>query len=245
MGCGGNLYFPKRFTKHNIEKNLCFMFLHFKNIYELNYKLIKRIESLKRCSEINFLTQEFNRIKLNLFCDYTPLGYYFQDLSILNWYNEVGKKLNFQYLIFKEYDLYFNAPINEIYDDIKGYDAGFVRFRKIEKKSNWMWAGNLYHSYLGKRAIIRWLEKNDYNKALYGGFFPGCIFSKKILDILNRINLPPAFCELRMPSLIQGMGYSCINLNYPTVQLKKQWDIRDMENAKHLMYHPVYNDYDG
>ena len=72
------------------------------------------------------------------------------------------------------------------------------------------------------------------------------MISKKVLEKLSSMDMPHGFCELRFPSVITGLGYSCANLEFPMVQIQRKYNIKDdiiINNSRVDIIHPVYGDY--
>lgn len=72
-------------------KILNLTFLKFKAIYDFSNTVNMRVESFCGRHEIEILQKILQRWRLDLYCDYTPMGYYNLDLVILNWFYSRGK----------------------------------------------------------------------------------------------------------------------------------------------------------
>jgi hypothetical protein len=239
-GIGGRSFFPPTFSKYGTERLIDFMFYRDKTIYNINSKINSIMESRLRRVEIGELNKLLKENDMNLYVDCTPLGYLNQDISILNWYVNRGKCLNFDFLIFNKYDLYIKGLINDVYGKYTKFDAAFNRYEKIHNESQWSW---VRLPFTGKNSVKNWLKRKKLNPTLFKGFFPGFIISKKVLEKISKIELPFGYCELRLPSVITGLGFSCSCLDFPMVQLNKKWDISEIKKESKIgIYHPVYND---
>jgi len=72
--------------------------------------------------------EALRRIGMELYCDFTPMGYYNQDWAILNWFSSEGRNLDFDFLVFYEYDMFATRTIESLYGKYTHYDAGFVDY---------------------------------------------------------------------------------------------------------------------
>jgi len=59
------------------------------------------------------------------------------------------------------------------------------------------------------------------------------------------VKLPYAFCEMRLPSVLTGLGFSCARLDFPMVRYRPPLSKSDIEtNPSFGLFHPVYDDFD-
>jgi hypothetical protein len=220
-------------------KLLNLTFLRSERVYHFSYIINKRIKPFRR-GEINLLKKTLKKEGLNLYCDYTPMGYYNQDLAIINWYSSEGKYYDFDFLIFFEYDMFATKTIENLYKKYTNYDAGFIDYSN--PSPSWYW----YSKPPGARkALIKWLRDRGLKPKLYRCFFPGNMISRKVLENIEKIQLPYEFCEMRWPTVITGLGFKCVRLNFPMVRYKNPINKVDILEKKELgLFHPVYEDVD-
>jgi hypothetical protein len=242
FGIRQKIYFPTLIDlKYPSIKILNLSFLKFKSIYKLSYIVNKNVESFRRKKEINFICNTLQSFGANLYCDYTPMGYFNQDLAILNWFSSEGKNLDFDFLIFFEYDMFATKTIESLYSKYTNYDAGFVNYG--EAKSPWYWYGNPPGA---RESILQWLENRGLRPRLYRGLFAGHMVSREVLMCLKKTSLPHGFCEMRWPSVITGMGFQCANLDFPMVRYGNLISKSDIIANRRLgLFHPVYENLEG
>ncbi|MCS7120841.1 MAG: hypothetical protein RMJ07_06840 [Nitrososphaerota archaeon] len=241
FGIRQKIYFPTLIDlKRAPARILNLYFLKFKTVYDLSHYVNKKLESFRRKSEIDKVRNALEEICLSLYCDYTPLGYYNLDLAIRNWFSVEGNNLDFDFLIFFEYDMYATKPIAHLYAKYTTYDAGFVGYGKVD--SSWYW----YNRPPGARkSIISWLVKRGLKPYLYCGVFAGHMVSREVLTCLEKTPLPYGFCEMRWPSIIAGLGFKCTNLNFPMVRYGRPIHKSEIiANERLGLFHPVYEDID-
>ncbi|MEM0262259.1 MAG: hypothetical protein QXN17_06365, partial [Nitrososphaerota archaeon] len=90
------------------------------------------------------------------------MGWYNQDIAILNWFSQQGKNIDFEYLVFLEYDVYLTRPISDIYSEYTRYDAGFVNYKQATHE--WVW----YHRpHKARDFLKKWLQKHGLKTTLY------------------------------------------------------------------------------
>jgi hypothetical protein len=100
----------------------------------------EKVESVRRKTEIGAVQDILKKMGLKLYCDFTPMGKINQDLAIINWYSSEGRNYDFEFLVYFEYDLFVNRPLENLYDKYAQYDAGFVDYRKAYP--SWLWYQN-------------------------------------------------------------------------------------------------------
>ena len=192
---------------------------------------------------IRYLHRELRSKGLTLYCDYTPFGDFHQDLAVLRWFHTEGKNIDFDFLIFHEYDMITARPVSRIYERYLGYDACFVDFGFINP--GWSW----YDKPRGSiRSMQKWLKKNGERQEIFHGLFAGHIVSRKVLTRLENEHsaMPFAFCEVRWPTIISDLGFRCQPLDFPMVNAgdrpKSLQSIIDRMNLG--IFHPVREDFD-
>lgn len=114
-----------------------------------------------------------------------------------------------------EYDVFLTRPVNEIYARYTNRDASFVDFREIDPSvSYWYWI----RAPIGvKKNFEKWLRVRGYETRLYLCFLSGLIISRSAIAAISSVRFPLAFCELRLPTLVKAMGFSCGRLEFPHV----------------------------
>lgn len=212
-------------------------FLRSTHCFELSRIVNEKVESVRRRPEIDVVRDALRKISMELYCDFTPMGYFNQDLAILNWFSSRGKNLDFDFLVFFEYDMFATKEIESLYGKYTHYDAGFVNYRKAP--TSWYWYRNPPGA---KKSVIRWLKQRNSSPILYGGLFPGHMVSQEVLKKLEKVRLPYGFCEIRLPSVLTGLGFSCARLDFPMVRYGVPLSKSDVEaNLSLGLFHPVYN----
>lgn len=218
-------------------KQFNWFFLRSKHIVDWSQNISKRVESIRRRVEIQTLQNALNRIGMKLYSDFTPMGYYNLDLVILNWFSSEGRNLDFDFLIFLEHDLFATRTIESLYNEYMNYDAGFVDYQEAD--SSW----GKYRRIFGNESILRWLRSRNLKPLLYRGLYVGAMISRKVLSKLEKEVMPFGHCEMTLPSIITGLGYSCARLNFPMVQYRPPRSKADVEaNSSLGLFHPVYED---
>lgn len=237
FGIRQKIYIPSLLDlKHTRLTFFNWFCLKFHTIYEFSRIINEKVESTRRKTEINFLKDYLCRKGFNLYCDFTPMGYYNMDLSILNWFSSQGKNLDFDFLIFYEYDIFSSKSIKKLYEKYTKYDAGFVHYAKATPA--WYW---YRHPIGGNESIRRWLKKNGQNITLYRCLFASNIVSREVLTKLETMRLPYGYCEMRWPSIITNLGFSCTNLDFPMVRYEPSLSKSEIElNWMNGLFHPVY-----
>jgi len=212
-------------------------FLRSTHCLKLSRIINEKVESVRRKAEIGVVRDALHRISMKLYCDFTPMGYFNQDLAILNWFSSEGKNLDFDFLVFFEYDMFATKTIESLYGKYTHYDAGFVNYH--EAHPSWYWYRNPPGA---KKSIIGWLKQRNLSPILYGGLFPGHMVSHEVLTKLEKARLPYGFCEIRLPSVLTGLGFSCVSLDFPLVRYGVPLSKSDVEANSGLgLFHPVYD----
>ena len=213
-------------------------------LFKFTQELNTNVESFRRKSQFQAITRYLEKHGLSLYCDFTPIGKDNQDLAIINWFRSEGKACDFDVMVYFEYDMYATQTIEQLYLPYANFDAGFVGLRKAEP--NWQWYDYPHGS---KRSVTRWLKAHNAEPTIYGSFFPGLFLSRKVLENLAVSRLPAAFCEMRLPSVVKGLGFSVAKLDFPAIRAPKigEKGISQDEieaNAGLGLFHPVYGDFD-
>jgi len=212
-------------------------------LFEATKAVNKPVESFRRRSELRATSVFVRKLGLDLYLDFTPIGKINQDLAIINWFRQQGRKSDFDFLVYFEYDMLATRPIRELYSPYLGYDAGFVGYRVSEP--SWTW----YDLPSGaKNSVEKWLQKHRFPSVIYRSFFPGHFLSRGVLERLAKENrFPNAFNEMRLASVVTGLGFRVSRLDFPAVHVTieaegiSESEIR--ENSRLGVFHPVYGDF--
>jgi hypothetical protein len=193
----------------------------------------------------NMLTEIGARMKLMglqpLCIDYTPMGLWNLDHTIMAWFNSLGRKFEFDYVIFYESDIFTTKPIDVAYKEyMKLYDACFVDFEIASQ--NW----HFYNFPPGcRRATMRWLKKRLLPATLYRSMFAGALISRRCLERLNELKIDfsgAPYCqnEMRFPTVIAALGFKCGKLNFPFVRYRPECSTNEiLSNENAGIFHPV------
>jgi|YelNatPaOPRAMG01_1025707.scaffolds.fasta_scaffold22319_2 hypothetical protein len=207
-------------------------------IYKTSEIINKKVESFRRKKEIDTLRRKLQKWSLNLYCDYTPMGMFNQDIAILKWFSSHGKNIDFRYLIFLEHDIFLTKPISDIYRKYTCYDAGFVNYRIASP--SWVW----YRKFKVREFLKKWLSKQGLKTNIYACLFVGNMVSREVLEELEKIPYPHyGFCEMRWPTIITALGFKCVKLDLPMVRYKPPYKKSEILAHKELgIFHPVVED---
>ncbi len=214
-----------------------------RTLFNLTKAINKSVESFRRRSELNTLRCFVNQLGLNLYCDFTPIGKINQDLAIINWFREDGQNLRFDYTVYFEYDMYATRTIADLYAPYLGFDAGFVDYRASEP--DWMW----FDLPSGARdSVTKWLKRHGAAPTIYRSFFPGHFLSRGVLKRLAaEKQMPNAFNEMRLASVVTGLGFKVARLDFPKVHVTiEETGILESEiraDSRFGIFHPVYGDF--
>ena len=213
-------------------------------LFALTESINRSVESFRRKTQLEATARFLEKHDLRLYCDFTPVGKDNQDLAIINWFRTEGRDCDFDFMVYFEYDMFATQTTEQLYSAYAGFDAGFVGFRKAEP--HWQWYDYPHGS---KRSVTKWLKAHNAEPTIYGSFFPGLFLSRNVLELLAGSRLPVAFCEMRLPSVVKGLGFSVAKLDFPEIRAPKirEKGISQAEikaNAKLGLFHPVYGDFD-
>jgi len=204
----------------------------------------EKIMLARRKAEIDMLEDYLRKRGFLLYCDSTPEGKSNQDLAIVNWFLTQGKRYDFDFLIYFEYDMFTTKTIESLYEVYTHFDAGFVDYR--EAHPSWY---HYNHPPIFRRSIVQWLNHQGSLPTTYAGFFPGNMISHKALACLSKLDFPIGYCEMRLPSVLTGLGFSCVNLDFPMVKFaynkNEGFSKTDIEKRPDYgIFHPVYDDFE-
>ena len=204
----------------------------------------EKIERIRRKTEIDALEDYLEKRGFLLHCDSTPEGKYNQDLAIINWFSTQGEKYDFDFLIYFEYDMFCTKAIENLYEPYSCFDAGFVDYGEA---SPLFWHYN--HPPKARLSVVKWLKHHGSTPILQYCFFPGNMISRKALSRLSKVDLPIGYCELRLPSVLKGLGFSCTKLDFPMFRYctRKNDGFSKIDIEKETDYgifHPVYEDFE-
>lgn len=211
-------------------------------VFRLSHAINRKVGAFTSHSKIVELRNEIRREGLQTFhADFTPLVLYNADRAIMNWFNSSGKLLDFDYLIFYEYDIFTTKPLDEIYDVYaKSYDACFNEYSVATK--NWYF----YNFPPGcNNATRRWLKQRKLPTTLYRSLFGGNMISRSALEKLADLKIdfsgtPYCYAEMRLPTILTALGFKCGQLNFPFYRYRPTWPEKEIfSNENTGIFHPV------
>ena len=211
-------------------------------VFRLSHAINKEIGTFVRHSQLIELRDRVQQEGLlNLHVVFTPLVIWNLDHAIMRWFKISGKHLDFDYLIFHEFDIYTTKPLDTIYGKYaKSYDACFVNYRKATQ--SW----HFYNFPPGaNRATKRWLKQRTLPTALYASLFAGNMVSRRALEKLEELKIdfsgdPPCQSEMRLPTILTAIGFKCGKLDFPFFRYRpviSEEEIYSNEGAG--IFHPV------
>jgi hypothetical protein len=218
------------------------LFLSIPGAFHVSWGINKKVTLT---AKNDLITRATKRIKQKglppLYIDYTPMALWNLDHSILHWFNHEGKNHDFDYMIFYEADIYTTKPLAQIYDKyVQKYDAAFSDL----EESNKYWA--FYDFPPGsRRSTLKWLKKRSLPTTIYKSIFAGALISRRCLNELTRQNIdfsgsPFGQNEMRLPTILNALGFKCGRLEFPFVRYRPEWSINEIETNKESgIFHPV------
>lgn len=212
--------------------------LQFKPVFKISKIINHRIRGSMIKEHLIKIQNILRKHDMELYIDYTPIGYRNIDLCVLNWYKTKGFQKDFQSLIIYDWDIYSRKPINEIYYKYLGCDAAFVDYKKLSKE--WTFFNKPVNA---KKTLVKWLKKNNFKVKLYQSIFAGTILSKKTLTELIHLNLADSlyygFCEMRLPSIISSLGLNVEALRFPHFRYRPVFTKEEIGASDDNYFHPV------
>jgi len=212
--------------------------LRYKKIYETCKQINMLTEPWIRGDELRWLEDFMDKHDMPLWLDFTPMGYRNLDLALLNWYRS-HRDLEFDRLIFYEWDLYSRRSVDEIYGDVEA-DAAFVSLQPYETHRHWRFRDRPRGSI---NRLMDFIEGQGEKPMLYTCIFAGGMISNKALEALASLeierNLQYGFCEIRLPSLLKSLGYEveALNLFVRATPVVSREELR--RRGDEPMLHPV------
>jgi hypothetical protein len=169
--------------------------------------------------------------------DFTPAGWSNLDLVILNWFATMGESKDLDYLIFIEQDMLMTKTIASLYDSYTQYDAAFVQFRKATPA--W-WFYDYPPGSGSRKTLLKWLKLKHFKSDLYACIFAGAMISRRVLESMVHLDLPASYCEMRLPTVVASMGFSCGRLEFPMVKYRPFLTEEEVaERPEAGIFHPV------
>lgn len=182
------------------------------------------------------------------------------DLLIQDWYAERGHRLPWQYLFIYNWDVLLLDPIQKYLTQVSPKNIlwlpGVYNYETLQN-SGWCWI-QPYNTVLNEEnedfsRFCAYLKENHISPdQICGGGMLFCAYSREFLQSINPfIRMVPGFCEYRIPTMANVLGYSFINwvqkpnefqfVNYTTTAIP-YIDIQEqagkIDGAR--MFHPVY-----
>lgn len=133
----------------------------------------------------------------------------FSDYSILNWYTNYGKNIEFDIVHTIEYDLVILESLEKTFpykeNEKHIYITSLIELDLI--KPEWNWYQNPDFPVAECKAFEALMKEKYHLKKLYGSMAPGTTVTKEYLDGYSKLDLPLiAFDEMRFPAIAQILG---------------------------------------
>lgn len=210
-------------------------------VYKISKAINKITLTLFKSNQLKYMVSKLNQLGFkNTYVDFTPMPYWNIDHSILSWYNDLGQKFNFDYLIFYEADIFTSKPLDEIYQkNIETSDVSFACLKKVEQNDPYPFPPG------SRGAIKRWLRKRKISTKLYRSIFAGALISRKCLERLQSLGLdfsgiPYSNNEVRLPTVLAALGFKCCSLDFPFVRYRPEWSWDEiLQNQNSGIFHPI------
>jgi hypothetical protein len=211
-------------------------------IFRLSHAINKKVGAFIGHSKLIELRNRVQQMgPQTLHVDFTPMVLYNCDYAIMHWFKISGKLLDFDYLIFYEFDIYTTKPLDTIYRMYaKSYDACFNEYGK----STQSWH---FHNFPPScsRATRRWLRQRKLPTTLYRSIFGGSLISRRVLERLEELEIdlsgaPYCIDEMRLPTVLTALGFRCGKLNFPFYRYRPVWSEEEIfSNEDAGIFHPV------
>lgn len=211
-------------------------------VFEVSHFINKKLGLFLKKNKIKKIQDELNQIgvQIPLYADFTPIAIINLDNVIMRWFDTYGKQLDFDYLIFYEFDIYTTKSLESIYNNyIKEYDACFKDYHVMIPN---------FHSVFPPGAsltIKRLLRQRKLPTTLYQCLFGGNILSRRILEKLQEMDikftdLPNVYCEIFMPTISTALGFKCGRLDFPLVRYRPVVSEKEIQSDEDKgIFHPV------
>jgi hypothetical protein len=211
-------------------------------IFRLSKVINEKSMTFFKKTKIKEVCARIDKMKVQpLYIDFTPMALRNLDSSIVDWFSNSGKQFDFDYLIFYESDIFTTKPLNEIYREYtKLYDACFVNYDKATE--NW----RFYNYPLGsRRATIRWLRQRMLPTTLFRSLYAGALISRSCFEKMKKLRIdlsgsPYCMCEMRLPTIINALGFKVGKLDFPFVRYRPVWSEHEIFAKQDSgIFHPV------
>ncbi len=211
-------------------------------VYKLAKEINYKVGSFTGNSTLTELRKISKRENIQtIYADYTPMVYFNGDSAIMNWFNTVGKALDFDYLIFYEFDMYTTKSLAQIYKPyLKLFDACFKNYEKATP--SWYF----YHYPPGCSSATRnWLRQRKLKTNLFRSLFGGSLISHSILEKLSDLKIdfsgePYCVAEMRFPTIITNLGFKIGKLDFPACRFRPIWQEKEIYKHEDAgIFHPV------
>lgn len=185
----------------------------------------------------------------------------FSDVSILRWYQEFGRNLDFDILYTIEYDLVILSKLTELVP-VSGSQialTGLINLSDIREK--WDWLTDTPHKEESQEFMT--FMRNNYSiNSFFACLAPGAVLNKSFLDAYAQATVPLiGHDELRLPQLAQAFDQKLVdtgfydNWNSANPETEQYFNCNNNEVLPEVVYrayrqgirkvfHPVYKPID-
>lgn len=138
------------------------------------------------------------------------------DLALRDWYQEMGKGIDFDMAYLIEWDLVLIKPISEIYSHIGSGDIGATGLIPLsEVESRWSWTSKEPEKSEWKALLSFVQEKYQYDQEPFASLGPGTCYPKLFLEKYASLEVP-VLChdELRVPLFAQVTNTALVDTGF-------------------------------
>ncbi|MEI6498855.1 MAG: hypothetical protein WCO23_02745 [bacterium] len=130
------------------------------------------------------------------------------DLSLVDWYREVGEGIDFDILHLIEWDLLELGSFDEIYKHIPADGVGLTGLTPMSHIPKWRWIDKEPWKSQWAELLAHVGNKYNYKGIVHGCLGPGNVFPRAFVEAYSKLEVP-TLCheEIRFPLFAQVLGF--------------------------------------
>jgi hypothetical protein len=131
------------------------------------------------------------------------------DFTLLDWYREFGKNIDFDMAYVSEWDLLMFGSIEDLFSHINNGDVGLTALIPLSQIENrWYWTTTEPYKSEWERLLDFAVNAYQFTSTPYASLGPGLCFPKSFLGEYDELYMP-YLChdEMRTPLAAQILGY--------------------------------------